>query len=170
MLSKMIYFEEKSFLINDKCISDLYMDSFKMILSVIFFMVFSCAVLNSDSQTMYLNNIGISKTYIFSWLLAFYMSIYSIHRLFCVRFKRTVIGLAKRDNYVYLKLVFKTKKLKKIQIITKNDDLNYKNKSEFGGKPYKKFSFEYIGVLNEDVIYLIPYADGQKESLINFLS
>ena len=169
--SEKLGFKNFDFLINQNCIKDLYFDSFKMLISIILFFIFLYAILISKNNVFYFNGFELSKTYLLPFFITLYMSVYSIYRLFFIRYGRTIINISFNNDQVYFKLIYGIKVFSKreYKVVLDPNKLNYANKGEFGGRPYKKYEFHYIGIEINKSIYLIPYAENKKDILLSYL-
>lgn len=94
--------------------------------------------------------------------------IYVIYRFFYVDKKRIIVGI-NFNNGLKIKLKWgPIIEVEKFTLILNKRKLKYVSKIP-GFKPRKKYDYDYIGVKHNDIIYVIPYAEGRREELISLL-
>lgn len=168
MLSKNDEFEKYSYLINYEVVFKFYIDILIMIFMFVCSIVVTQAVFLSDRWAFSFSGITLSGYYLIYWLIGMSGFIYVIYRFFNVDKKRVVVGLNFDDS---LKIKLKWGpiiEIDKFTLILNKRKLKFESQIP-GLKPYKKYDYDYIGVKHNDIIYVIPYAEGRREELISLL-
>ncbi|MGP5495407.1 hypothetical protein ACTXMK_10000 [Psychrobacter celer] len=161
--------EDYSYLINKKSIIFIYKYIF---LSIIFFLLllfFIHALFSSHNNVIEILGTNISLYYIPPFFLCLYSVLYSFYRVVFVVSKRLIKGITVGKN-ISIKL-FNGKEiiLTDFEIIIDQSKIEYKNKDQLGGNVYKKYDYEYIGIKNNNLIYLLPYKEESKNFTIELL-
>ena len=130
-------------------------------------LILSHAVVNSSRGLISFNNIEVSGYYLLPLVLIVFVFLNSIYSFFNDK-KRVVVGLNFDDS---LKIKLKWGpiiEVEKFTLILNKRKLKYVSQIP-GFKPRKKYDYDYIGVKHNDIIYVIPYAEGRREELISLL-
>lgn len=154
-------------LIDEFCIKTMKGKIYGLIFLLITSAILSDAVLSSERSIYYFDGIQISLYYLFPFFLSvfgairFFFNIIKVHWRVVFEFDENNRGLLIRilgGQDIYLK---------KFEIILDENKLGFKNKGHL--EYFKRIYYHYIGVKVGKRIYLIPYADGKKEDIVNIL-
>lgn len=167
-MSKNDEFEKYGCLINYEVVFKFYINILIMIFMFVCSIVVTQAVFLSDRWAFSFFGITLSGYYFIYWLIGMSGFIYVIYRFFIVDKKRVVVGLNFDDS---LKIKLKwgpILEIEKFTLILNKRKLKYVSQIS-GFKPRKKYDYDYIGVQHNDIIYVIPYAEGRRGELISLL-
>ena len=161
-------FEKYSYLLNYEVEFRFYINIILLIFFSVGVLIFTFKMFNSDRMLVSVLGINLSGSYLIYWVIALSGFIYVIYRFFNVDKKRVVVGLNFDDS---LKIKLKWGpiiEIDKFTLILNKRKLKFESQIP-GLKPYKKYDYDYIGVKHNDIIYVIPYAEGRREELISLL-
>lgn len=154
-------------LIDESCIKTMKGEIFVFLFLLITTTGLGDAVLNSERNIYYLDGIQVSLYYLFPftlgafWGLKIFFDIFKLYWRVVFEFDENKRGslirvLGGQDIY-----------LKKFEIILDENKLGFKNKGHL--EYFKRVYYHYIGIKVGKKIYLIPYAEGKKEDIVNML-
>ncbi|MDQ8953138.1 hypothetical protein RFH42_09215 [Acinetobacter rudis] len=154
-------------LIDESCIKTMKGE----IYGLIFFLITSTglghAVLNSERGIYYFDGIQISLYYLFPFFLGI-LCIMIIFSNILKEYWKVVFEVDENNRGTLIRILGgQDIYLKSFEIILDENKLGFKNKGHL--EYFKRVYYHYIGVKVGKRVYLIPYADGKKEDVINIL-
>lgn len=161
--------KDHSYLINKKVLKLIYRQITFTIIFFIFIFVFIYVVFTSSANLIMVFGLNISLYYLPPLILCCLIFISSVYRLHFVISKRLIKGIYVGSS-IQLKLFNNEMvELHSFELIYDQNKINYVNRGGMGDKVFEKYNYQYIGIRDNKMIYLLPYKEESKEFTINLL-